>query len=55
MSGIVIEANVTYIKEPDFTNKINKALALLKSKATSDYSVITKVYRQNQSKCGNDF
>jgi hypothetical protein len=53
MSEIIIEANTTYIKEPDFTTKINKALALLKSKDATNYATITtyigKIRASNKS------
>ena len=39
--SVIIEGNSAYIKEPDFTKKIGQALALLKSKSSNDYAVIT--------------
>src|SRR5690242_14579499 len=38
---MIIEANAKYVKDPDFTNKINKALDLLKSQAATAYGIVT--------------
>jgi len=39
-AGIVVESNTQYIKEPDFSKKINQALELLNKKAPSAYTVL---------------
>lgn len=39
-TGIVIEGNTQFIKEPDFSNKIGQALDLLFKKAPSAHTII---------------
>lgn len=39
-TGIVIEGNTQYIKEPDFSNKIGQALDLLYRKAPSAHTIL---------------
>ena len=39
-AAIVVEGNTQYIKEPDFTNKINKCLNLLDKKAPTAFTIL---------------
>jgi len=39
-AGIVIEGNVQYIKQPDFSKKINECLDLLCKKAPAAYAIL---------------
>lgn len=39
-AGIVVEGNAQYVKEPDFSKKINECLALLSKKAPSAYTIL---------------
>lgn len=38
---MIIEGNKSYIKDPEFTDKINKALVLLHNKGCSAYQTVT--------------
>jgi len=38
---MIIEADAKYVKDPDFSDKINKALDLLKTKASTAYGIVT--------------
>jgi hypothetical protein len=39
-AGIIVEGNTKYIKEPDFSKKINECLALLGKKAPSAQTIL---------------
>ena len=39
-AGIVVEGNTQFIKEPDFTEKVNKAIDLLKKKAPGAHTIL---------------
>jgi hypothetical protein len=38
---MIIEANAKYVKDPDFSDKINQALDLLKTKAATAHGIVT--------------